>query len=728
MGIHHVVLCTSSLLVGLLLATTDASAQTLRERLQKAREMRETEGREAGDARESGPGRRPGFLRPSRGEPAPARRGPSRTTPLAESASQWVNYLGRLQPTAAVGYAELPLEQFAGAVTAVEYWHAQLATFEDAQRALDVLRVAEQLLAAKADIDRQLERAFDLRTAMAAIEPEEKRNEALAKYLWSTAAYIDLSGRLRYTLFDALNFAADETAARPADYSRLLDVMSKFKSGVGAAVVSSGLFDPPPGERGAIAVPLAAKLRILDVIGQSGNYELVPEIAELIKQPGTAARLVVAGAAALAQLGLPQAERPGQDPTLPKPPITPSELASILTKLDVRRLTPSERRTRDQIAASAAAMAKAGLAGDTYRLGSIEIQAGDWLLMRNPSPYNLFTDLSPGLFTHVGVATIEKGSDGARRMVIVDMPERGPEMPATNVDAFVQRTRHFVFLRHPDEAAAKKMGEAAAATIGNVTEFDLNFRTDRVLSLKGQPLAGKKIHTYCAGLLYLCALQTDRERREFFPLAEGPAGGYTAENLAKFGFTFGEDFISPTGAYFSPTLKLIGRREPMYDPPREIEEAVFDHFAQSLLARHVTPAPDAFQLLRLKVAEAAKQNPLLAKAVANAAGVTEEMDLVAAAKAKALIEALDEVAYGASGEFAAAREAIMSGGVVPPGIKMSPADQSRMKDLLARHADLADRWRKNQLSPRALRIELVQYYIAEGKRRLEERFFAAKGD
>jgi hypothetical protein len=164
----------------------------------------------------------------------------------------------------------------------------------------------------------------------------------------------------------------------------------------------------------------------------------------------------------------------------------------------------------------------------------------------------------------------------------------------------------------------------------------------------------------------------------------------------------------------------------MYDPPREIEEAVFDHFAQSLLAREVIPAPDAFQMLRLKVAEAAKGNPLLAKAVASAAGVSEEMDLVAAAKAKALIEALDEVAYGASGEFVAARDAIMSGGVVPPGVKLSATEKSRMKDLLARHADLAARWQKNQLSPRALRIELVQFYIAEGKRRLEERFFATK--
>jgi hypothetical protein len=42
--------------------------------------------------------------------------------------------------------------------------------------------------------------------------------------------------------------------------------------------------------------------------------------------------------------------------------------------------------------------------------------------MRNPSPYNLFTDLAPGLFTHVGVVAVETGSDGKRRMVVVDLP------------------------------------------------------------------------------------------------------------------------------------------------------------------------------------------------------------------------------------------------------------------------------------------------------------------
>ena len=642
---------------------------------------------------------------------------------MAQSVSQWATYLGRLQPKDAAGYAELPLEQFAQGVSALEYWTAQLAGYDGTEPVEHVLAITERLLATKQEVDRQLEAAMAQRTGFAAVEPSEKQREAASKYLWATSSHIDLSGRLRYLLFDALNFAADTAVERPETYTRLLDLLTRYQSGIGAVVVSSGLFDPPPTEQGAVPVSLTAKLRILRLIGDSGNYELVPELARLIKHPRATARLSIAAAEALVRLGLPQDERPGQDPTLPKPPITARELAAILAKLDVRRLTAEERALRDRLVATVRAAAQNGLEGDTYRLGSIEIQAGDWLLMRNPSPYNLFTDLSPGLFTHVGVAAIETGSDGVRRMVIIDIPERGPEMPATNVDTFVQRTRHFVFLRHPDTETARQMAQAAVATIGNTSEFDLNFRTDRVLALKGETLAGKKIHTYCAGYLYLCALQTDRPREEFFPLPEGPAPGYTAENLAKFGFTFGEDFISPTGAFFSPTLRLVGRRDPMYDPGREIEEAVFDHFAQSLMTREVTPAPDAFQLLRLKVAEAAEENPLLAKAVAGAVGVAEDMDLVAAAKAKALIEALDEVAYGASGEFAEARDAIMSDGVIPSGTKLSAAEQLRLRELRTRHADLADRWQKRQLTPRALRIELVQYYIGEGKRKLEQRFF-----
>ena len=366
-----------------------------------------------------------------------------------------------------------------------------------------------------------------------------------------------------------------------------------------------------------------------------------------------------------------------------------------------------------------------GLEGNTYRLGNFEVQPGDWLLMRNPSPYNLFTDLSPGLFTHVGIVTLETGSDGKRRMVVVDLPERGTSMPATTVDTFLKRTLNYVFLRDPDSAAAKKIGDAAAATIGDPTEFDLNFRTDRVAALKGKPLHGQTIHTYCAGLLLLCSQETGLPREAFFPITETTAGGYTRENLDKLGLSLGDGFVSPTGALFSTRLKIVGRNEPMYEAQREVEENIYDYFSQKLEQTALHQSPDAAQAMRLKVAEASKSNPLLAKALAASAGVSEQMDLVSAAKAAAVVETLDEIAYGASGQFLAARQAIMEGGDPNNAdVRQASAEQRNTIDKYRmRHANLAAQWDQNQLGPRGLRIELVRYYTDLGRRQLDERFF-----
>ncbi|HKD36456.1 MAG TPA: hypothetical protein VKB78_06635, partial [Pirellulales bacterium] len=264
----------------------------------------------------------------------------------------------------------------------------------------------------------------------------------------------------------------------------------------------------PDAARTTSSLSAAQKLKLIHLISTSGSIEMVPDLADLVLDDSASPTVVLAAAEAIRGLGLPQDSRAGQDETLPEPSITAAKLRERLLRIDRGQWTADERRRADELSAWLAARAEHGLEGETYRLGQFEVQPGDWLLMRNPSPYNLFTDLAPGLFTHVGVVALETGSDGKRRMVVVDLPERGTSMPATNVEIFLQRTLNYVFLRHPDPETAKKMGQAAASMIGNPTEFDLNFRTDRVTELKGKPLAGQKIHTYCAGLLLVCAQET----------------------------------------------------------------------------------------------------------------------------------------------------------------------------------------------------------------------------
>ena len=172
---------------------------------------------------------------------------------------------------------------------------------------------------------------------------------------------------------------------------------------------------------------------------------------------------------------------------------------------------------------------------------------------------------------------------------------------------------------------------------------------------------------------------------------------------------------------------LVGRKPPMYSPAREIEETVFNHFAQGLVDRRLDPTVDLYKTLRLKVAEAAKGNPLLARALAKAVEVSESTDLVAAAKAAAVVETLDEVAYAASGEFNAARDAITSGTLEElKRAGWTRAEIDEAQSMRARHADLFRRWRAEEISPRGLRIALVDYYARQGREDIDKRFFQPK--
>jgi hypothetical protein len=473
-------------------------------------------------------------------------------------------------------------------------------------------------------------------------------------------------------------------------------------------------------------VPLSAqqKLKLIRFIRSTPTPESIYDLADFTLDASTPPSLVLAAGEAIWSIGLPQDPHPNQGADLPALPITAAKLRDQLVQIDADKWRTDERPRLEALLAKLNHRIEHGLDGNTYRLGSIEVRPGDWLLMRNPSPYNLFTDLAPGLFTHVGVVALETSSDGKRRMVVVDLPERGSSMPATNVEVFLDRTLNYVFLRHPDDAVAKKMADAATSMVGNPTQFDLNFRTDRVTALAGKPLHGQLIHTYCAGLLLLCAQETGLPREQFFPITETTAPGHTKENMAKLGLSLGEGFVSPTGAIFSPRLEIVGRSEPMYDPPREIEEAIFDYFATRLDDSQLQPTSDVFQLMRLKVAEASKTNPLLARALAASANVSEQMDLVSAAKAAVVVETLDEVAFGSSAEFNAARRAITDGAADPEAdAKRTPEERDAINKYRTRHADQAARWDAGQISPRALRVELVKFYTDQGRREIDRRIF-----
>jgi len=634
--------------------------------------------------------------------------------------------LERLIPARAAGFAALNVEQVAQAAGALE--EAVATEMENASAgpaAPEVLPQVARLLALNQVVDRLIDSTLALRSDFLRFQPASQQRTAVRNHIRALGELIDLSGRLRYLTFDVVGAAAAGVAGNPPERLALVEVLTRYKSAMGAEVMSDLLFEPPKDSAAAAQPPDAAlRSKILQLIAVSGQNELLGPLARFISEPKKLSpALAIQAAETIRRLGLPQDPRPDQDPALPTAPITARPLRAMLAGLDASALPGDLAHRREELLAWLDSRIQQGIRGDNFPLGHCDVQPGDWLLMRNPSPYNLFTDLSPGLFTHVGVVAAEQGKDGIRRIVIVDLPERG-RMPATNVETFLKRTLHYVVLRHQDPAMARKMAQAAVSTVGNETQFDLTFSTDRVRTEPGESLAGKKMHTYCAGFLLTCALQAGGERSQLFPITELALPGNTQENLGQFGMSIGKDFITPTGSLYSSQLAIVGRREPMYDPSREIEEAIYDHFADGVVHKKIDASRDLYQELRLKMAEASKQNPLLAEALTQAVGVNKDTDLVAAAKAVALIETLDGIAYGNSAEFRKAFDAVDSGpleSLAAEGYK--PEQIAQFKQYRQRHAQLAALADDERISPRALRLALVKYYTQLGRQQIDQRFF-----
>jgi hypothetical protein len=99
------------------------------------------------------------------------------------------------------------------------------------------------------------------------------------------------------------------------------------------------------------------------------------------------------------------------------------------------------------------------------------------------------------------------------------------------------------------------------------------------------------------------------------------------ENFAKLRLSLGEDFVSPTSCVFSPKLQLVGRREPSYEPTREIKEMIYDDFARLMRERQLQPSPTIYQALRQSLAGISKDRPWLAQMLADANNVSQYTDL-----------------------------------------------------------------------------------------------------
>lgn len=661
------------------------------------------------------------------GQQQAGRRGqpPAQQPPATDSVfEQWVAAYAQRLPSAPQDCTAEREAQCAEAARAIDMHAAALAEIPEAVSPEGSVSYARRLMQACETVSQLADRTLVLRTQFTSEPDSPERHAQIESFLGITNGVFDLVGRLSFHVEACTYESAYRVASQPALRAKLIAAAAETRNPVGTEVMCWALLDPPPNSpNGALPSDAPTKRQLLDLAANSGHLGALPILAQFVRVPGQAPEMLIAASNAIRKLGLPQDPRPGQSGDDAAPEITAAELQALLSRIDGTRLDDQLKAARQDLIDWLDTRISQGVTADEFPLGGFSVRPGDWLLMRNPSPYNLFTDLSPGLFTHVGIVTTEIGTDGRRRFVIVDLPERGTNIPATNVESFVQRTRHYVFVRPADTAGAATMAEVARQIIGNESVFDLKFRTAGVASLQGKPKAGAKIETYCAGLLLLAAQETDKSRETYFPLTETMAAGRTAENLGSIGLSFGDNFVSPTGALFSSAVEIVGRRAPMYEPGREIEEAIYDHFALSLRTRTLSPQTSMLQNIRTTLAEAATDNPALARMLAELNGVNPNIDMQAAAKTAVVVEALDDAAYGASGDYLQAFYAVMAPTAEVLRQRGVPEEQvQRIETGRSKHQALAQRYAADQVNDRQLREALIDYYVKQGKARIDAMF------
>lgn len=576
------------------------------------------------------------------------------------------------------------------------------------------------MVIARQGVERLLGHAFEQRLLFHT-QDAPKQTRWVQQYLQATTDLIALSGRIHEACSELVRIGTIRLARLPKQRVQLIRLLAESKSNCGAKALSWLLLDPPAAAK---IEPLSStsKAAILTLIQNTQQVNALAAVTEFLARQESSADLTLQAVQTVLAIGIPQVPSAKQSDDLPEPELLAEDLLFVLDQFSDEQLNPTQRTGREMLRQEIIARQQA--TSKEYRVGKLLLKPGDWLLIRNPSPYNLFSTLSPGLFTHIGILTTQLGEDGKPRLVVTEMRERGSKIPATNVEAYLKRTLHYVVLRHRDPKVCQLMATTAAEVIGNPAQFDLTFQIERMNSLKGQPLAGRKIDTYCAGFLWLCAQPTNLPREAFFPLPETPYNEQTVENLHRLGMNVGKELITPTGALFSPQMQLVGRCEALYSPSKQIEQAIFDAFGEAMLEQEVVPNPSWYQALRLDLAQAAEANPLLAQAMASAANVHEETDLISAAKAAAIVESLDEIAFGKSRVFRDTWDAFLA------GPEASLAQRGRTQQQIAviknrrlKHARLWEAFQERKITLFDLREQLVNHYLKEGRQEVLQRFF-----
>ncbi|MEZ6086597.1 MAG: hypothetical protein R3C05_00905 [Pirellulaceae bacterium] len=576
------------------------------------------------------------------------------------------------------------------------------------------LSKSEQVFALNATVRQRIDQLWQLRVPIGQAAGTVQARRAAAGFLKTISAWVEFSGRLRFMTREHTQQAVKQLPR--ADVKRLIASAQKHQIGVVAPAIAFVLVQPPPGNN-AVPFDNPTRLQLLEVIRTTREIDASASLFQLAQWPHTPDPLRLQIMKTMRAIGMPQGSNADASGTA-------EAMLTHIEKMDASVLAPGDIELRSELKTWLDSLVEHGVTGNTFRWGSVEIRSGDWILQRNPSPYNRFTDLSPGLFTHVGIATEVVDDAGIRRIVIVDLPETGTRIQSEAADQFVSSSLHWIVLRHRRSEAAEAMGRVAAQLIGRASEFDLTFNLDLIPQQRGILSTKAPVRTYCAGFLALCAQEAGLQQDDLFPLTESPSSERCLANLEKLGMTMTQ-FISPSGPLFSSDLEIVGTRPPMYAPDNVIREAVYDRFASRMAEDEFQMHETSTQRLRQQLAEISSEYTWVRAALAKVNDVNPALDLVVAGRVATLVENLDAIADAQSQAFSDALTLVRSSGLPANLDEESQLRMQRMlTNLRSEHPEWFAKWRAGDWSMHTLRQTLVQHYCQAGRHAVDVMFFS----
>ncbi|QDV67699.1 hypothetical protein Poly24_14030 [Rosistilla carotiformis] len=600
-------------------------------------------------------------------------------------------------------------------LTAVLETQWDAVEFDADDDASSLLAKAQQIFALNAATRQRVDALWKLSGPIGASADSPEARPAAATFLKTISAWVDFSGRLRFATREHTRQTVRRLPRR--DVARLIGLAQQYQVGIVAPAIAFVLAQPPATSK-VQPFDHATRMQLVRLIQSTHEIDATASLYELLRWPHTPDALRLHLLNTLRTIGISQASLTDSNR------LTPAELLAELEQMKTQSLSVEDQQLRIELMPWLASLAEHGVQGATFRWGPVEIQAGDWVLQRNPSPYNRFTDLSPGLFTHVGIAAEVTDNAGIRRIVIVDLPETGTKIEADTADEFVSTSLHWVVLRHRDPKSAAAMGRVAAKLAGRTSEFDLTFNTALVHEQRGiVDRPDDAVRTYCAGFLALCAQEAGVSWEQLFPLVERPINDRCGENLESLGLTMTE-FLSPSGPLFSPDLQIVGARPPMYAPDNQIREAVYDQFARRISEREFQMHETSAQRLRQQLAELSSDYSWVRAALAQVNDVSPAIDLVVAGRVATIVENLDAIADTQAEAFSDAMTLVTAQGVPA---KAPPEEAARLTEVLANLKSDHPQWfadaAAGKLSNRQLQQLLTRFYSEQGQVSVDAMFF-----